>query len=68
MLLVERFADEDPGAIYYYSASLFAYRNHEEAPPIWNLNAHKNNNKKIKKTTYLVHSCKYSRTSKISRS
>ena len=49
MLLVERFADEDPGAIYYYSASLFAYRNHEKAPPIWNPNAHKNNNKKSKK-------------------
>jgi len=49
MILVESFADKDPGAIYYYSASLFAYRNHEEAPPIWNLNAHKNNNKKNKK-------------------
>ena len=49
MLLVERFADEDPGAIYYFSASLFAYRNHEKAPPIWNLNAHKNNNKKNNK-------------------
>ena len=46
MILVESFADKDPGAIYYHSASLFAYKNHEEAPPIWNLNAHKINNKK----------------------
>ena len=48
MILVESFADKDPGAIYYPSASLFAYKTHEEAPPIWNLNAHKINNKKYK--------------------
>ena len=45
MILVESLADKDPGAIYYHSASLFAYKNHEEAPPILNLNAHKINNK-----------------------
>ena len=48
MILVKSLADKDPGAIYYHSASLFAYKNHEEAPPIWNLNAHKINNKKNK--------------------
>ena len=65
MILIESLADKDPGAIYYHSASLFAYKNHEEAPPILNLNVHKINNKI--KTTYLVHSCKCSRTFKIER-
>ena len=48
MILIESLADKDPGAIYYHSASLFAYKNHEEAPLILNLNAHKINNKKNK--------------------
>ena len=48
MILVESFADKDLGAIYYYSASLLAKKNHEEAPLVRDINAHKNN-KKYKK-------------------